>query len=674
MKYREYIGEIKEELGERLELVMLRLSSMTTEEELVEPYGRYFRTIAGYASELYQVWKMAWDGALSSGSIEELEAINQKLNTSFLPEQYEHCYANPTYAVQMLGEAYGQSLAMVFAKLKQDTREVFAGNCRYLCYYAELIVELYNYFEDMDELSPKMIQECIYSFMHDYSEIFAEDSVERLLNPDYDFDTRILMKADLTNQAYLYQYGLFVGENERKSSAFLNTFSDEEVQAMADTYTEGYRIGFEVCNKDITKKSVVEIRYPIGFERMIRVAVCNFERMNLKAVVKPYSTSVNKQFDYDHKEDAALWLDKAYVEYRLECLRNAFEKNKEIAPLYGGPAVVEVFGEEPFAPIAKEENVRFNEKQQQLFVHFRSENSRMTNAYIRGEERSFTIIAYPIAAIGEQYEAIFAETVKINTLDYALYRDMQQKIIDVLDTAERVHIVGANGNRTDLYVKIYDLKNPNKETAFENCVADVNIPVGEVFTSPVLEGTQGKLHVSQVYLNELNYKNLELDFKDGMIVDYTCTNFESEEENKKYIKDNVLFHHDTLPMGEFAIGTNTTAYRVAREYDIAAKMPILIAEKTGPHFAVGDTCYTYDEDNMTYNPDGKAIVARDNSISAQRKTDLSKAYFNCHTDITIPYDELGAITVIRKDGTTEDIIRNGKFVVPGTEILNEQLR
>ena len=311
MKFREYIGEIKEELGERLELVMLRLSSMPTEEELVEPYGRYFRTIAGYASELYQVWKMAWDGALSSGSIEELEAINQKLNTSFLPEQYEHCYANPTYAVQMLGEAYGQSLAMVFAKLKQDTREVFAGNCRYLCYYAELIVELYNYFEDMDELSPKMIQECIYSFMHDYSEIFAEDSVERLLNPDYDFDTRILMKADLTNQAYLYQYGLFVGENERKSSVLLNTFSEDEIQAMADTYTEGYRIGFEVCNKDITKKSVVEIRYPIGFERMIRVAVCNFERMNLKAVVKPYSTSVNKQFDYDHKEDAALWLDKA---------------------------------------------------------------------------------------------------------------------------------------------------------------------------------------------------------------------------------------------------------------------------------------------------------------------------------------------------------------------------
>ena len=82
----------------------------------------------------------------------------------------------------------------------------------------------------------------------------------------------------------------------------------------------------------------------------------------------------------------------------------------------------------------------------------------------------------------------------INTLDYMLYRNMQQKIIDVLDTADRVHIKGCNGNRTDLYVKIHPLSDPAKETAFENCVADVNIPVGEVFTSPVLQKTEGKLH------------------------------------------------------------------------------------------------------------------------------------------------------------------------------------
>ena len=230
-----------------------------------------------------------------------------------------------------------------------------------------------------------------------------------------------------------------------------------------------------------------------------------------------------------------------------------------------------------------------------------------------------------------------------------------------------------NGNRTDMKVMLHPLQNPDKETKFENCVADVNIPVGEVFTSPVLKGTEGTLHVSRVFLNELEYRDLEIHFKDGMISEYRCGNFEDEEEGKRYIKDNVLMHHDTLPIGEFAIGTNTVAYRMARDYQIADKLPILIAEKTGPHFAVGDTCYSHAEDVPMYNANGKEVVARDNSVSLLRKTEPSKAYFNCHTDITIPYDELGDIVVHCKDGRTLDIIREGRFVVPGTEILNEAL-
>jgi len=237
-----------------------------------------------------------------------------------------------------------------------------------------------------------------------------------------------------------------------------------------------------------------------------------------------------------------------------------------------------------------------------------------------------------------------------------------------------VHIKGCNGNRTDLYVKIHPLSDPAKETAFENCVADVNIPVGEVFTSPVLQKTEGKLHVTQVYLGEFLFKNLELDFENGRITAYSCTNFDSEDENHKYIEDNILFHHKTLPMGEFAIGTNTTAYRMARKYQIADKLPILIAEKMGPHFAVGDTCYSWSEDIKVYNPNGKEIVARDNSVSLKRKEDVSKAYFHCHTDITIPYEELGKIAVITKDGTEILLLENGKFVLPGTEILNEPLK
>ena len=156
-----------------------------------------------------------------------------------------------------------------------------------------------------------------------------------------------------------------------------------------------------------------------------------------------------------------------------------------------------------------------------------------------------------------------------------------------------------------------------------------------------------------------------------MIADYTCANFEREEDDREYIYDNLLYNHETLPIGEFAIGTNTTAYVVGRKYGIEDKMPILIAEKTGPHFAVGDTCYSWEEDIKTYNPNGKEIVARDNSVSILRKEDESKAYFQCHTDITIPYEELEEISVVTKEGKTIILLKNGRFVLPGTEVLNE---
>ena len=111
----------------------------------------------------------------------------------------------------------------------------------------------------------------------------------------------------------------------------------------------------------------------------------------------------------------------------------------------------------------------------------------------------------------------------------------------------------------------------------------------------------------------------------------------------------------------------------AQKYDILGKLPILIAEKCGPHFAVGDTCYSYEEDSHFFNPDGKEIIAKENEVSANRKEDASKAYFSCHTDITIPYEELEYIRAIRKDGMEVSIIEKGRFVIPGTEELNKPL-
>lgn len=688
MSHKDFYKTYQDEVAERYDLAIERIIQIKDENTTKEPFCHYFQQMAEFISKVHQLKTEVSTGEFKQKSLAEQKECNHSLFEDILPENYATSYANPAYAVRTLGEDFGKILSFLYSELRSMIAHAVEERVYHITILCELFVEIYNCFES--EPVSKEVEQIIYWYFSDYCEVFMEFAVMEQVNPEMDFYTDIIMNSDLSNPNYLYQYGSYISENEIGIYEFLSKMDDEKIQSMADTYTEGYRIGFEVMGKDLSKKKTVELHYPIGFERMMRAAVKNFEKMGLKPVMtrngvssfmnkgnndsNVKSTSPNRQYDYDHKSDRALYLDKRFIERRLECLKNSFEKYKELAYVYAGPAVVEVFGQEIFEPENKPESYQYNEEQQKLNVYFANMAGQITNNYIIGEERSFTIIAYPIPEIGPDFEEIFAETVKINTLDYKQYQTMQQKIIDVLDQGEFVHVTGKGKNRTDITVALYPLKDSEKETIFENCVADVNIPVGEVFTSPVLQGTNGVLHVSQVYLRNLRYIDLELTFKDGMITSYQCKNFENEEENLKFIKEELLRHHDTLPLGEFAIGTNTTAYKMGRDFDIADKLPILIAEKTGPHFAVGDTCYSRSEDTPVYNPDGKEIVARDNTISILRKEDVEKAYFNCHTDITIPYDELDSITVILKDKTTMDIIRDGKFVVEGTEDLNIPLK
>ena len=701
MKYQEIYREANESVAERFELASERIREIAGEVypqaksvsenpgEYGEIFRDYFEKTASFILLTLEVLIMQQRGQLECRSLAECEEWNRLLYQDILPEHYGQSYANPDYAVQQLGAEFGGILCFLYAECRVLIAYAFEGRVYDMTILMELFLEIYTCFCDSQGTSFQEISHVVYGHFHDYSEIFVNQSVRESVDPQLDFFTNIVRTADLSDLTYLYRYGEYISDNEIQTAKYMTSLSEGQLQAMADTFTEGFRIGFEVTNKDLSKKKTASIHYAIGFERVVRKAMENLRKMGLQTIIFRdavssfegrghrkhgcYSASANRQFDFDHRNDKAYYLDKAFVERRIEVLRDSYEAYSDLAAVYAGPAVQEVFGEEPFEPANKQNASHYDEKQQQLNVYYANRAGQITNQYIKGEERSFTIISYPIPQIGANYEQIFMETVKINTLDYMLYRKIQQCLIDVLDKARQVHITGREGNQTDLLVSIWQLSQPDTQTAFENCVADVNIPVGEVFTSPVLSGTNGLLHVTGVYLNGLFYRDLKIWFQDGMVKDYSCHNFSDKEANKQYIRENILMQHDTLPMGEFAIGTNTTAYRMAKDYKIENKLPILIAEKTGPHFAVGDTCYSHAEDVKVFNPDGKEIMPRDNECTLCRKEEPQKAYFNCHTDITIPYDELDAITAILPNGEKVDVILNGKFVVAGTEELNKPL-
>lgn len=665
-----------------------------------EPLGRenleaYFSFCAQFLLMLEETYFFLKKGGLETASLEELQRRNRALYADILPEHYEESYGNPAYAVGELGEDTGRELCFLYAELRSLIGCVYEDRLEDVVIRMELFLEVYGAFvyaasEGVEMPSGEDIRQMIYWFASDYADLAAEQRVRETLCPEECFAVKKIMESPLDDVRYLYGYGEYISENELETAGFLARLPQETIAAMADTFTEGYRRGFEVTGVDLSKKSTVAVYYRLGFERMIRRAVENFASLGLGTVIFRTAWSVldsegagrrsgysgglpNRQYCYDHKDDRAIFLDRNYVNRRLEAFRAAYEKVKTQAGAYGGPAVVEVFGEEDFMPITKWEALQLSQDQSRLWVEYQSRAGRLLREYIPREETSYTIIAFPVPQVGEVFPELFWETVRINTLDSGLYSQVQQAMIDVLDRADYCEIKGRGENRTDLRVNLHKLSDPARETIFENCVADVNIPAGEVFTSPVLKGTQGLLHVSRVFLNGFEYRNLAIRFVDGMVAEYSCTNFEKEQENRRFIYENILFRHETLPMGEFAIGTNTTAYRAAKRLGVEAKLPILIAEKMGPHFALGDTCYAHGEEVRVYNPDGKEIVAKSNEIADRREEKPLEAYFNCHTDITIPYEELGELAAVKKDGTRMILIRDGRFVLPGCEPLNEAL-
>lgn len=671
MRTLDILREENDGIRERYDLALERIAQFQGEECVKEELRDYFARMADFVMRAADLAQAVHSGELRRMGMEELAAKNRALYEDILPENYGNSYANPAYAVGRLGE-YGQLLSVVCSELRGMAVYAAEGRLLPMTWAMELLIGLYNCFEVEGEYTAREAKETFYYYLHDYMQEFYMARTRERQDPAYTFARDIIMGEDLEDLRYLYYFGEYISDNEKKLAAYLNSLPEETVKNMAFTYVDGYVRGFEVMGADFSAKSIVGIHYMVGFERMMRHAVAMFEGMGKKVTVCRSTTNPNPQYEYDHKNDSALCYDKKMQKAILAAERAACEAYRPEYAAYAGPAILEVFGEEDFSPVNKKEAVAKDAHMAELMLETGRERNIIRMDYIKEEETSYTIIAFPLPSIGERFSEIFAETIRLNTLDNGAYKKMQQVLVDALDTGNKVVVRGSGSNRTNMAVSLHELSDPEHQTNFENCTADVNIPVGEVFTSPVLAGTDGVLHVSRVFLNGLEYHDLEFTFSDGMVTDYHCANFSSEEENRKYIFENILHGHGTLPVGEFAIGTNMPAYRMGQKYGIQAKLPILIAEKTGPHFALGDTCYRMSEDHAVFNPDGKEIIARDNEVSILRKTELARAYMNCHTDITIPYDEIAEISVLRPDGTKLVLIRDGKFVLEGATGLNAE--
>ncbi|MCD4706315.1 MAG: aminopeptidase [Candidatus Sabulitectum sp.] len=604
------------------------------------------------------------DGA-NPGRVSEL---NQEAYAPLLGAAYENGLANPARAVEVFGEEPGRFVSSFSYRILFLFKEAFRGSVLGIDRMADYWLE-----------ARKAGQDGFAALMEKRWAEVRMDLVERTYRWTFDsassFCTNIALAASPDDLSYLYRYGVRITESNLKTASFINSLPEEDIKLIVDTMVDAYIEGFRESGTDYTIKNSVAVILQAGYERMVPGLIAGFGGYGLKMYIRlVQGTKTNRQATYDHRFDYALSITEETVERRIAAVEEVFNGMSDVLGNLSGAAYLEVFGEPPFSPVLKPEACKADDKASGLFNRQMQGLRTVINEYMPEDETSFEIIAFPSPEIQGDFKEIFKDTVRLNTLSNKIYRPVQQAIIDAMDGAEYAHVLGSGSNQTDLTVALCPITDLEKQTIFDNCLASVNVPLGEVFTSPMLKGTNGLLHVEESFLNGLRYDNIRLEFKDGYVSDWSCNNFDDPQQGRDYIKENLFFPHKTLPMGEFAIGTNTIAYAMALKHKIMGLLPILILEKMGPHFAVGDTCFSREEDSQKPSPiTGKTMIAVDNEKTIQRKEDPSLAYTNKHTDVTLPYSSLDSISVVHPDGREVFIIRSGRFVLPGTEMLNDAI-
>lgn len=105
MSYKE-IYELSNELyAERLELVEERIEQIIREPAIEPAFADYFTSVAKCIN------------TIKNHSADR--EFNDLFYSQFDKENYEKSYANPAYAVKVLGDEYGQLLSAVYAKLPE---------------------------------------------------------------------------------------------------------------------------------------------------------------------------------------------------------------------------------------------------------------------------------------------------------------------------------------------------------------------------------------------------------------------------------------------------------------------------------------------------------------------------------------------------------------------------
>lgn len=166
-------------------------------------------------------------------------------------------------------------------------------------------------------------------------------------------------------------------------------------------------------------------------------------------------------------------------------------------------------------------------------------------------EFKWTIIPYPCHALAQEagmgllaYSERVVKALKLDKEDtiaeWKTIEINQQKAVDYLNNVKEIHVVGED---TDLTVNV-------EGRTWVNCCGHKNLPDGEVFTSPVDDGINGRIRFTYpgIFMGK-EIEDIYLEVENGKVVKGTAS------KGQEFL-DEILKIENANFFGEFAVGTN----------------------------------------------------------------------------------------------------------------------
>lgn len=163
------------------------------------------------------------------------------------------------------------------------------------------------------------------------------------------------------------------------------------------------------------------------------------------------------------------------------------------------------------------------------------------------ETTRWVSLRYPNQAIAERADMSLSEFedyyFQVCTMDYDPMSKAMDYLVDQMERTDKVHITGHN---TDISFSI-------KGLPVHKCDGIINLPDGEVYTSPVRNSINGYINynVPSIY-NGVEFNNVYFQFDHGKIVQASC----GDESNTTALEGILNLDEGARYIGEFALGVN----------------------------------------------------------------------------------------------------------------------